>query len=166
MIRWSSRKRRVVHPQPEKWFFPDPRFPQKSPKWGKGNFSSIATKNTILFNRQFKLCPKSVSNHQNQLIEAEKLFKKSHIFVHFHCILLTTGRQPSRFLLGRKKMPLPLRKKKPPLYKGKHQPLTFQLRGCRRRPLLDPMALSHAGIEDQTKQNLSNFNEKTSWVDL
>ena len=52
------------------------------------------------------------------------------------------------------------KRKKTPLYKGKHQPLTFQLRGCRRKPLLDPMALNHASIEDQTKQNLSNFNEK------
>ena len=42
VVRWSSRKRRVVQapaePRPDKWFFPDPSFPQKSPKWGKGNF--------------------------------------------------------------------------------------------------------------------------------
>ena len=36
--------------------------------------------------RQFKLCSKSVSNYQNQSVEAEKLFKKSHIFAWFHCI--------------------------------------------------------------------------------
>ena len=36
--------------------------------------------------RQFKLCSKSVSNYQNQLVEAGKLLKKSHIFAWFHCI--------------------------------------------------------------------------------
>ena len=74
-----------TEPATGEMIFPDPCFPQSPPKWGKGSFSSIATKKMpILFHsgnkRQFKLCPKSVSNCQNQLVEAEKLFKKSHIF--------------------------------------------------------------------------------------
>ena len=79
-----------LNPRPEKWFFPDPRFTQKSPKMGEGQFfPPLPQKMPILFHsgnkRQFKLCPKSVSNYQNQLVEAEKLFKKSHIFAWFHC---------------------------------------------------------------------------------
>ena len=78
--------------RPEKWFFPDPRFPQKSPQMGEGQFfPPLPQKMPILFHsgnkRQFKLSPKSVWNYQNQLVEAEKLFKKSHIFAWFHCIL-------------------------------------------------------------------------------
>ena len=42
VIRWSSRKRRVVQapaePATGEMIFPDPRFPQKSPQMGKGNF--------------------------------------------------------------------------------------------------------------------------------
>ena len=41
VVRWSSRKRRVVQAywsRPEKWFFPDPVSPKSPPKWGKGNF--------------------------------------------------------------------------------------------------------------------------------
>ena len=61
--------------------FPGPRFPQKSPQMGEGQFFPTLPQNMpILFHsgnkRQFKLCSKSVSNYQNQLEEAEKLFKK------------------------------------------------------------------------------------------
>ena len=93
-IRWSSRKRRVVQAPAEsatgEMIFPGPRFPPKSPKMGEGQFfSTLPQKMPILFHsgnkRQFKLCSKSVSNYQNQLVEAEKLFKKSHIFAWFHC---------------------------------------------------------------------------------
>ena len=85
-----------LNPRPEKWFFPDPRFPPKSPKMGEGQFfPPLPQKMPILFHsgnkRQFKLCPKSVSNHQDQLVEAEKLFKKSHIFAWFHCSTHLSG---------------------------------------------------------------------------
>ena len=85
-----------LNPRPEKWFFPDPVSPKSAPKWGKGNFFLHCRKKMpILFHsgnkRQFKLCSKSVSNYQNQLVEAEKLFKKSHIFAWFHC---TSGASP------------------------------------------------------------------------
>ena len=95
VVRWSSKKRAscasLLNPRPEKWFFPDPRFPQKSPQMGEGQFfPPLPQKMPILFHsgnkRQFKLYSKSVSNYQNQLVEAEKLFKKSHIFAWFHCI--------------------------------------------------------------------------------
>ena len=60
-------------------------FPPKVPQnGGRAIFSSIATKMPILFHsgnkRQFKLCPQSVSNYQNQLVEAENLFKKKSHF--------------------------------------------------------------------------------------
>ena len=82
-----------LNPRPEKWFFPDPRFPQKSPKMGEGQFfPPLPQKMPILFHsgnkRLFKVCPQSVSTYQNQLVEAEKLFKKvtflpdSTIYVH------------------------------------------------------------------------------------
>ena len=42
VVRWSSRKRAscasLLNPRPEKWFLPDPRFPQKSPQMGEGQF--------------------------------------------------------------------------------------------------------------------------------
>ena len=106
VVRWSSRKRRVVQAPAEsatgEMIFPGPRFPQKSPQMGKGNFFLHCRKKMpILFHsgnkRQFKLCSKSVSNYQNQLVEAEKLFKKSHIFAWFHCIhgWVETGRKNS-----------------------------------------------------------------------
>ena len=66
--------------------FPGPPFPPKvPPKWGKRNFLlHYHKKRPILFHsgnkRHFKRCSQSVSNCQNQLVEAEKLFKKSHIF--------------------------------------------------------------------------------------
>ena len=66
-------------------------FPPKVPPNGEGQFfPTLPQKMPILFHsgnkRQFKLCSKSVSNYQNQLVEAEKLFKKSHIFAWFHCM--------------------------------------------------------------------------------
>ena len=85
VVRWSSRKRRVVQapaePATGEMIFPGPRFPQKSPQMGEGQFfPPLPQKMPILFHsgnkRQFKLSPKSVSNYQNQLVEAEKLFKK------------------------------------------------------------------------------------------
>ena len=94
VVRWSSRKRRVVQAPAEsatgEMIFPGPRFPQKSPQMGEGQFfPTLPQKMPILFHsgnkRHFKLCSKSVSNYQNQLVEAEKLFKKSHIFAWFHC---------------------------------------------------------------------------------
>ena len=68
--------------------FSGPRFPKKSPQMGEGQFfPTLPQKMPILFHSgnktHFKLCSKSVSNYQNQLVEAEKLFKKSHIW--FHC---------------------------------------------------------------------------------
>ena len=52
---------------------------------GEGQFfPPLPQKMPILFHsgnkRQFKLCSKSVSNYQNQLVEAEKLFKKKSHF--------------------------------------------------------------------------------------
>ena len=94
VVRWSSRKRRVVQAPAEsatgEMIFPGSRFPQKSPQMGEGQFfPTLPQKMPILLHsgnkRQFKLCSKSVSNYQNQLVEAEKLFKKSHIFAWFHC---------------------------------------------------------------------------------
>ena len=42
VVRWSSRKTRVVQapaePATGEMIFPDPRFPQKSPKMGEGQF--------------------------------------------------------------------------------------------------------------------------------
>ena len=35
----------LLNPRPEKWFFPDPRFPQKSPKIGEGKFFLHCHKN-------------------------------------------------------------------------------------------------------------------------
>ena len=100
VVRWydrSSWKRRVMQapaePATGEMIFPDPRFPQKSPKMGEGQFfPPLPQKMPILFHsgnkRQFKLCSKSVSNDQNQLVEAEKVFKKGHIFAWFHCMAL------------------------------------------------------------------------------
>ena len=78
VVRWSSRKRRVVQAcWTRAWRndfsrtpFP-PKAPKSSPKWGKNNFFLHCHKKMpILFHsgnkRQFKLCPKSVSNYQNQ----------------------------------------------------------------------------------------------------
>ena len=97
VARWSSRKRRVVQapaePATGEMIFPGPPFPPKvpPPPMGKGQFfPPLPQKMPILFHsgnkRQFKLCSKSVSNYPNQLVEADKLFKKSHIFAWFHCI--------------------------------------------------------------------------------
>ena len=97
VVRWSSRKRRVVQAPAEsatgEMIFPGPHFPQKSPQMGEGQFfPTLPQKMPILFRsgnkRQVKLCSKSVSNYQNQLVEAEKLFKKSHIFAWFHCMYI------------------------------------------------------------------------------
>ena len=87
--RGESRKR--TEPERlEKWFFLDPRFPKSPPNGGMAIFPPLPQKMPNLFHsgnkRQFKLCSKSVSNYQNQLVEAEKLFKKSHIFAWFHCM--------------------------------------------------------------------------------
>ena len=64
--------------------FPGPCFPPKSPQRGEGHFFLHCQTMANLFHsgnkRQYKLCPKSVSNFQHQLVEAEKLFKKSHHF--------------------------------------------------------------------------------------
>ena len=104
VVRWSSRKRRVVQAPAEsatgEMIFPGPRFPQKSPQMGERQFFPTSPqKMPILFHsgnkRHFKLCSKSVSNYQNQLVEAEKLFKKSHIFAWFHC---SQNRPPARTL--------------------------------------------------------------------
>ena len=96
VVRWLSRKRRVAQAH---WtsdrrndFSRTPVSPKSSPPpMGEGQFSPpFPQKMPILFHsgskRQFKRCSKSVSNYQNQLVEAEKLFKKSHIFAWFHCI--------------------------------------------------------------------------------
>ena len=61
--------------------FPGPPFPPNVPPNGEGQFfPPLPQKVTILFHsgnkRQFKFCSKSVSNYQNQLVEAEKLLKK------------------------------------------------------------------------------------------
>ena len=89
VVRCSSRKRRVVQAPAEsatgEMIFPGPRFPQKSPQMGEGQFfPTLPQKMPILFHsgnkRHFKLCSKSVSNYQNQLVEAEKLFKKKSHF--------------------------------------------------------------------------------------
>ena len=82
--------RKPSEPATGEMIFPDPVSPPKSPQMGKGQFfSPLPQKIPILFHsgnkRQFKLCSKRVSKYQNQLIEAEKLFKKSHIFAWFHC---------------------------------------------------------------------------------
>ena len=74
-----------AEPATGEMIFPGPPFPHKSPKMGEGQFCPpLPQKMPILFHsgnkRQFKLCPQSVSNYQNQLVEEEKLFKKSHIF--------------------------------------------------------------------------------------
>ena len=58
-----------------------PSPPPKVPQSWEGQFCPpLPQKMPILFHlgnkRQFKLCLQSVSNHQNQLVEAEKLFKK------------------------------------------------------------------------------------------
>ena len=112
VVRWSSRKRRVVQAPAEsatgEMIFPGPRFPQKSPQMGERQFfPTLPQKMPILFHsgnkRHFKLCSKSVSNYQNQLVEAEKLFKKSHIFAWFHCIFLLGQRNHSNL-----SSPLPL----------------------------------------------------------
>ena len=96
VVRWSSRKRRVAQTcwtrATGEMIFPGPPFPQKSPQMGEGQFfPPLPQKMPNLFHsgnkRQFKLCSKCVSNYQNQLVEAEKLFKKSHIFAWFHCIV-------------------------------------------------------------------------------
>ena len=85
VVRWSSRKRQVVHapaePATGEMILPGPPFPPIVPQMGEGQFfPSLPQKMPILFHsgnkRQFKLCPRSVSNYQNQLVEAEKLFKK------------------------------------------------------------------------------------------
>ena len=70
-----------TEPATGEMIFPGPPFPQKSPQMGEGRFfPPLPQKMPILFHsgnkRQFKLCLQSVSNHQNQLVEAEKLFKK------------------------------------------------------------------------------------------
>ena len=74
-----------AEPATGEMIFPGPPFPPKVPQMGEGQFfPPWPQKMPILFHsgnkRQFKLSPKSVSNYQNQLVEAEKLFKKSHIF--------------------------------------------------------------------------------------
>ena len=109
VVRWSSRKRRVAQAN---WtrdrrndFSRTPVSPKSPPKWGKGNFFLHCHKKMpILFHsgnkRQFKLCSKSVSNNQNQLVEAEKLFKKSHIFAWFHCMLPHEKYTRARIITG------------------------------------------------------------------
>ena len=81
----ESELRKPTEPATGEMIFPGPRFPKKSPQMGEGQFfPPLPQKMPILFHsgnkRQFKLYSKSVSNYQNQLVEAEKLFKKSHIF--------------------------------------------------------------------------------------
>ena len=93
VVRWSSRKRRLVQAywtHDQRNDFSRTLFPPKvPPNGGRVIFPPLPQKMPILFHsgnkRQFKLCPKSVSNYQHQLVEAEKLFKKSHIFAWFHC---------------------------------------------------------------------------------
>ena len=97
VVRWSSRKRAscasLLNPRPEKWFSRTPVSPKSPPNGGRAIFPPLPQKMPILFHsgnkRQYKLYSKSVSNYQNQLVEAEKLFKKSHIFAWFHCIQLS-----------------------------------------------------------------------------
>ena len=78
--RSRGESRKPTEPATGEMIFPGPPFP---PNGGRAIFSSIAKKKLmpILFHsgkkRQLKLCSKSVSNYQNQLVEAEK-FKKSH----------------------------------------------------------------------------------------
>ena len=79
-----------TEPASGEMIFPGPPFPPKIPPNGlRAIFSPLPQKMPILFHsgnkRQFKLCSLSVSNYQNQLVEAGKLFKKSHIFAWFHC---------------------------------------------------------------------------------
>ena len=73
-----------TEPATGEMIFPGP------PNGVRAIFAPLPQKMPILFHsgnkRQFKLCSQSVSNYQNQLVEAEKLFKKSHIFAWFHCI--------------------------------------------------------------------------------
>ena len=81
----SGESCKPAEPATGEMIFSGPPFPPKVPQNGEGQFfPPLPQKMPILFHsgnkRQFKLCPKSVSNHQNQLVEAEKLFKKSHIF--------------------------------------------------------------------------------------
>ena len=77
--------REPTEPATGEMIFPGPPFPPKvPPNGGRATFPPLPQKMAILFHsgnkRQYKLCSKSVSNCQNQLVEAEKLFKKSHIF--------------------------------------------------------------------------------------
>ena len=67
-----------AEPATGEMIFPGPPFPPKVPQNGGGqSFPPLPQKMPILFHSgnkgQFKLCPKSVSNYQNQLVEAEKL---------------------------------------------------------------------------------------------
>ena len=85
VVRWSSGKRRVAQAH---WtrdrrndFSWTPVSPKSPPQMGKGQFfPPLPQKVPILFHsgnkRPFKLRSKSVSNYQNQSVEAEKLFKK------------------------------------------------------------------------------------------
>ena len=81
--------RKPTEPAIGEMIFPGtPVSPKSPPQMGKGQFFLHCHKKmSILFHsgnkRQFKLCSKSVSNYQS--VEAEKLFKKSHIFAWFHC---------------------------------------------------------------------------------
>ena len=59
VVRWSSRKRRVVQapaePRTKKWFFPDPSFPPKSPKMGQGQFfPPLTQKCQLCFTQEIK----------------------------------------------------------------------------------------------------------------
>ena len=85
-----AESRKPTEPATGEMIFPGPPFPPKvPPNGGRAIFPPLPPKMPILFHsgnkRPFKLCSKSVSNYQNQLVEAEKLFKKSHIFAWFHC---------------------------------------------------------------------------------
>ena len=93
VIRWSSEERRVVQAcwtrATGEMIFPDPVSP-KSPPNGEGQFFPHCHKKcqfsfTQEIQNNLNFAPKSVSNYQNQLVDAEKLFKKSHIFAWFHC---------------------------------------------------------------------------------
>ena len=85
-----GKSRKPTEPATGEMIFPGPPFHPKVPQMGEGQFfPPLPPKMPTLFHsgnkRQLKLCSKSVSNYQNQLVEAEKLFKKSHIFAWFHC---------------------------------------------------------------------------------
>ena len=70
-----------TEPASGEMIFPGPPFPPKvSPNGSRAIFAPLPQKMQILFHsgnkKQFKLCSQSVSNYQNKLVEAEKLFKK------------------------------------------------------------------------------------------